>query len=50
MMEIILSRGTKYITEVDIGSESQWDENEEHSRTYESDEDYEVCWQDVWLQ
>jgi hypothetical protein len=50
MMESILSCGTKDIPEVDIGSESQRDEDEEQSRTDVYDEDYEVSWQDVWSQ
>jgi hypothetical protein len=50
MMESILSRGTKHIPEVDIGSESQRDEAGEQSRTGVSDEDYQVSWRDVWSQ
>jgi hypothetical protein len=50
VMESILSRGTEDIPEVDIGSESQRDEDREQSRTDASDEDYEVSWQDVWSQ
>jgi hypothetical protein len=50
MMESTLSRGTEDIPEVDIGSESQRDEDGKHSRTNASDEDYEVSWQDVWPQ
>jgi hypothetical protein len=50
VMESIFKRGTEDISEVDIGSESHRDEDEEHSRTDASDEDYEVSWQDVWSQ
>jgi hypothetical protein len=49
-MESILSHGTEDIPEVDIGSESQRDEDGEQIRTDASDEDYEVNWQDVWSQ
>jgi len=48
VMESILSHGTKDISEVDIGSESHWGEDGEHSRTNASNEDYEVSWEDVW--
>jgi len=44
MMESILSRGTEDIPEVDIDSESHWDEDRERSRTDASNEDYEVSW------
>jgi hypothetical protein len=40
VIESILIRGTEDIPEVDIGSKSQWDEDEEQSRTDASDEDY----------
>jgi len=50
VMESILNRGIEDISEVDIGSESQWDEDGEQSRTCAFDEDYEVGWQDVWSQ
>jgi len=50
VMESILGHGTEDIPEVDIGSESQRDEDGEQSRTEASDEDYEVIWKDVWSQ
>jgi hypothetical protein len=50
MMESILSCGTEYIPEVDIGLESQRDEDWEQRWTDASDEVYEVSWQDVWSQ
>jgi hypothetical protein len=40
LMECILSRGTKDISGINIGSESHRDEDGEHSRTDASDEDY----------
>jgi len=44
MMEIILSRGTEGIPEVDIGSESHWDEDREKRWKNASNEVYDVIW------
>jgi hypothetical protein len=50
IMESIFNHGTEDISEIDIGSSSQWDEDEEHSRTNTFDEDYEASWKHVWSQ